>query len=630
MLNSVEYSVSFPTTGREFQNKIEFAPGLTAITGRNEAGKTIVMEMVGYCLFGKEALRGLASDYRNLNARLDATVGNDSWVLDRKPRSETFTVNGEVVAVGAEAINKEVPSRLGFDMKVFNIACAAQQGDIGKLTEMLPSARRKMIDQLVGLDVLEAVEKQCRDEANTHEAVAASLIMSQAAPQEPVKPEFYVASEEASERLAQMLAQQAERNILLGVKKPLEPTAPLAPEFTDVAALEAHERERALALQTQARLEGELRGIPVPQYSRSELEKAIAYGEYLAEVARRGPSPHHAVVYLDEQEHLIHQKAQLRGDTLNCPKCEHEFSASNPDLDVAAIVALPDPVLSDREIAQDRRRHALWAEPLAEVEAIEIPNIQQEVLAHARADDRTAIVVQLEQLIIPSDRSGDLRAARAFESERAIYAERAARFDGELAYYQDAQSRLAHLGDQSEAVATLQWVFGESRKFEADLQRFAEDQLRYAELVERAGAAKGLAEGFKRGGVSLRNARVKVKQELAPSLSQAASTLITAMTNGERRSVEVDHDLNIVVDGQPLQTLSGSGKSVVNLALRIGLGQVLTSRVLPIFMGDEIDKDMDQERASSTHETMQNLKQYLTQIILVTHKEIEADHLIQL
>jgi exonuclease SbcC len=102
------------------------------------------------------------------------------------------------------------------------------------------------------------------------------------------------------------------------------------------------------------------------------------------------------------------------------------------------------------------------------------------------------------------------------------------------------------------------------------------------------------------------------------------------MTDGERRHVDVDHDFNITVDGQPLQTLSGSGKSVVNLALRIGLGQVLTSKVLPIFMGDEIDKDMDQVRASSTHNTFQSLREYLTQIILVTHKEVEADQVIQL
>jgi DNA repair exonuclease SbcCD ATPase subunit len=70
MLKSLDYSVEFPTTGRSFQNRIEFAPGLTAITGRNEAGKTIVLEMIGYCLFGKAALRGLASDYRNLTATL--------------------------------------------------------------------------------------------------------------------------------------------------------------------------------------------------------------------------------------------------------------------------------------------------------------------------------------------------------------------------------------------------------------------------------------------------------------------------------------------------------------------------------------------------------------------------------
>ena len=46
-----------------------------------------------------------------------------------------------------------------------------------------------------------------------------------------------------------------------------------------------------------------------------------------------------------------------------------------------------------------------------------------------------------------------------------------------------------------------------------------------------------------------------------------------------------------------LETLSGSGKACANLALRIGLGQVLTNKVVSLFIGDEIDASMDTERA---------------------------------
>ena len=53
--------------------------------------------------------------------------------------------------------------------------------------------------------------------------------------------------------------------------------------------------------------------------------------------------------------------------------------------------------------------------------------------------------------------------------------------------------------------------------------------------------------------------------------------------------------------------------------------------MLPIFLGDEIDKDMDGERAAATHTTLQNLRQFLKQIIVVTHKEdFVADNLVTL
>jgi DNA repair exonuclease SbcCD ATPase subunit len=92
----------------------------------------------------------------------------------------------------------------------------------------------------------------------------------------------------------------------------------------------------------------------------------------------------------------------------------------------------------------------------------------------------------------------------------------------------------------------------------------------------------------------------------------------------------IDEKFNIKVDGQPLQTLSGSGKAVANLAIRIGLGQVLTNKVFSIFMADEIDASMDNERAEYTAQCMHRLSDNISQIFLVSHKRPEADHYIDL
>ena len=61
--------------------------------------------------------------------------------------------------------------------------------------------------------------------------------------------------------------------------------------------------------------------------------------------------------------------------------------------------------------------------------------------------------------------------------------------------------------------------------------------------------------------------------------------------------VEVDEDFEILIDGQPINTLSGSGKAVANLAVRIALGQILTNKVFSVFFADEVDAAMDDDRS---------------------------------
>jgi len=123
--------------------------------------------------------------------------------------------------------------------------------------------------------------------------------------------------------------------------------------------------------------------------------------------------------------------------------------------------------------------------------------------------------------------------------------------------------------------------------------------------------------------------RARVKSYLVPSLSKAASVLVQRMSRGARADVKVTEDFEITLDGQPVETLSGSEKAAANLALRVALGQVLTARVFPVFMADEPDAAMDQDRALACAETLRRLDQNLRQIIIVTHKRPDADLIVE-
>src|SRR5690606_38861993 len=100
--------------------------------------------------------------------------------------------------------------------------------------------------------------------------------------------------------------------------------------------------------------------------------------------------------------------------------------------------------------------------------------------------------------------------------------------------------------------------------------------------------------------------------------------------NGQRTVIEVDEDFNIEVDGQPVNTLSGSGKAVSNLAVRIALGMVLTNKVFSVLLADEIDAAMDDERAEATATALRNLTGTISQVVLVSHKEPDADNQIRI
>ena len=50
MLNKLSYSVTFLTTGRTLAGEFD-KPGFGLITGANEQGKSLIIEVVRWCLF---------------------------------------------------------------------------------------------------------------------------------------------------------------------------------------------------------------------------------------------------------------------------------------------------------------------------------------------------------------------------------------------------------------------------------------------------------------------------------------------------------------------------------------------------------------------------------------------------
>jgi DNA repair protein SbcC/Rad50 len=111
---------------------------------------------------------------------------------------------------------------------------------------------------------------------------------------------------------------------------------------------------------------------------------------------------------------------------------------------------------------------------------------------------------------------------------------------------------------------------------------------------------RGTADEWRKVKDAMTILRGLVKQHFIPSLNRVASHLITGMTGGQRQSIVVDEDFDVTVDGQALDTLSGS------------------------------DASLDQNRAENCATTLQAVKSWLSQVILISHKSMPADYCIDL
>lgn len=617
MINTLSYRISFPSTGKAFSQNLVFKPGLTVIRGPNETGKSLILEMIRYALFGVNALRGDRADYDILDVTMTFTAKNSEYRIVRNG-NKAF-LNGKL-AVGTAAVNKKILEILGFDLDVFDIACAAVQGDLDKLTKrMRPGERRKMVEEVIGLNSIEEEERTCRAEGNAIKRMVEADESKLVPPKPPEKPERYESSSILEELYHAQVKIEAEREQLLTMTEPVPPQEPAKPEFNEDVIKYEEQRKKIEA--ERATIERTLRNIPCATRTRQDTERALLFYEQQALGLRPKYREDDLIRWRDDWQ-TIHSV----GNLVRCPRCDAEFDPAT-----ATLIELPqEPPIPLREVnsqllATERWRN--YTKPIVESTDLTEEEAHEQLKAIDQAPLRHKLLDSLGALADLPSRAEELERSRIYYGQLERFEGQRDRYTRELKAWQQSRKRLATL---PHADLSLEARLKESRTYEEQLRRYEVDKLAYEEALREIVNARASSEGYFRGADALKDVRLEAKQHLVPSLSRVASHLLSEMTDGKRNKVEVDEEFDIMVDGQPVRTLSGSGVSVVNLAIRIALGQVLTQKVTPIFLADEIDHDMDPERAEATHKSLRKLTNMLDKVIVVTHKEIEGDHLIVL
>ena len=569
---------------------IAFEKGLTGIIGPNESGKSLIVEMVRYALFGSKALRGKSEDYKKLHVELDFTVGDSEFTVVRKGVKVSLTGPDHQVS-GTKPVDEAIRHILGYDLNVFDVANACNQGNIEALSDMTPTARKTMVDKTVGLTVLDDLIKFAGAEGNALKREAEAMSRGMVEPVEPEMPKDYMPSASTETRLKEATRDLTEFNQLEGFlsRTPRQPVAPEPIQFTETSTeLQAYQDHRVNLERSIQNLQRKLDGIEPEEWAEADLA---------------GIEHQH-----DMRDRWEQKQRLLAQGHICCPECSHEWPVADLG-DLADADVVERPTMSRREITTHRAR---------------IGNDDQ------RADISLNINALAKELSGLEDRSEDLALVRAYEAAVSTYENQLRAWNDYNSELPAKQARFEELEGVAVLVTNLQAQVDVARAYERDLNRFRNDQIDYESRMEQVADLTNRSEEFLKAREIIQALKVSVKSHLLPSLNKVASVLLSQMTGGERFQVEVDDDFEITIDGQRIATLSGSGKAVSNLAIRIALGQILTNRVFSIFMADEVDASMDDDRADYTAQALRRLTDQVGQVITVTHKRPETDHMIEL
>lgn len=577
---------------------IDFTGGLTGITGKNGIGKSLILEMAQYALWGTQALRGKAEDYKKLEVTLEFVVRGRDLRVTRTPRTVLLEENGVPLATGTKPVNQKIREIFGYSYEVFKVANCINQGEIEQLGKMKPTERKRLVDETVGLNVLDDLDKYIADVGKSLTTRVETLESVLSEPVEPTKPEGYAGSEalaaslvtlQGLDRECHALTQTAART----VSWPVEPVAPKVP-VEALGQLQSQQARRTELATLITRLNQDISKAPKITMTQEEIDRQRG----LIEVWGRA----------QDRDRL---KAKLVERI--CPACDHHWH-EGPDL--SHYQDLPEhpekPAYTQKQL--NDAQAALGGEALVNLAKAELVKLAEEFQGIPDHAQDIQDIIQYQQ------------ATARYQGEKA----RAEKAQEEIDEAKEALNAEKFQGLQAK-LAVVQQAHTAAVVYEANLRTYTEARERYEAgkiQIEGLRQEKGQWDAARK---AVKDLRAKVKAYLLPSLNQVSSILVNEMTGGEIPDVKVDDAFEITAGSQRLETLSGAGISVANLALRIGLGQVLTHKTFGCLMADEIDASCDNDRAKYIAQCLQRLTKHIPQIIQVSHKQgLEADNYVRL
>lgn len=630
-----------------------FDKGITAITGPNGCGKSLLAEYMAFALFGVKALRLPVDKYEGLYVEAEVIIRGKEYSIDRSTKTCTIADDGGmVICNGTKACNLKIVELLGYGYPVYKMGNYAAQFEITNFGKLPPSERKKAVDQVLGLSILDTLIKYANDEGNKHLSEVKGMESILVKPEAPEEPTSFSQEESLIQQSNALKTIIDRKKLVKQLKDSLgtieTPTKPIKPEEAD--KLTARDIKDILSkkklLEFQRNQYAEMKAPSFTTEQLDEMEKAWpAYEAYQAYLGKLSMIPKvKPEISLQEaldgltQWNKYKEWEKISKEIITCPNCATKFQRSGEVLGEE----IKKPKIIEAYYMEQSDLNHIWENieipeevPAAPKPLLFLPEIanQRRLVSEWKKREKELPVVLEELAKYENITDGLFAMVQAYEYALATYEQRVEQWKDYINKsneYIAELRQLESLGDVESMYESLKEKLNLIQIYKTQLTIYENSLKEYNERHEYLETIKDKGERYKQASENLKEIKTKMKQYILPSLAKTASRLLSEMSEGQYSSIEIDDNFNITLNGLEIVGYSGSEQAMANLAIRIALGQVLTHKSFDIFIGDEIDDSMRPERAQATADCLRKLSQHIGQIILISHRNIEADNYINL
>lgn len=652
------------------------------IVGRNGGGKSSLLAMIEWCLFGTGSQDAtMRRGQTRMAVQLDVHAAGRDWRIargrDRKKAWLTLDAieNGESVdslscRTIAETQALIVSHVVGLDAEAFRATVYAPQGQAGMLSALPPARRKELLAGLLGLERWEqwrsAAALQARDESSLvaslteqHDRIAGHIAEVEAAL--PDQAELDTAIEQAEQQL-----EQAEQQ-LTAAQNAMQAREQVALRASLIAQMRGLKQRSLAAGETARRLEQlderlEQADDAAERFARAQSRKddydrrvAAARAEHDAQVRE------HQRAVRDEQQaaeqveraarvaeraeaHLAKARAAVDGlaEHPSCPTCGQDVTDQALAKATSALQAAADE--AEQAVERAAGEHTAAADAYARASAAvgaapgAEPNVELGGHNPAAYDKLHALVAEHDRLRGARDAIDDPEDVDALRAEWERLHAQAALLPKEAPKAPSVEHARSAVAGAQRAVSDARAAHAgaAARRAQLEQSRGERDAVaaKLPDVKHRAQALGVLANAFSRNGIPaliLDNATSALEAAANQALADLGGGMrIRVATQRTTRSGGLSETLDIMVsdgvDEVPVEVFSGGERYRVHIALRLGLAAALQAaegRTAEALLIDE-PTDLDHQGMTELGRLLARMPQ---QVLVVSHDSSLIDTL---